>query len=329
MLVGSACFDPHTTIEGGGGGGGLAGAEDGFSQTNFSMEGHSFHHQNLSSHQHQQDAALAMPMDMEFQHQLNMEMEQSYNNSIKMAQDQSNRGWEEHMNLNYSTNQQQQVEIQNFTVPLPDSTETTTHYPPTPDLLNMLPLPRCSPSSLLPNSSTTQKSPSNLLSSLGLLGDLSSSAAAHDGTTTASSVVYDPLLPLNLSPQPPFFRELMIHSLPHGYSLGGSRSGSLFSGVDDGEASGGGFFQDGDGRSYDNGVFEFTAGINCLAKGREGKDTKHFATEKQRRIQLNDKYNALRNLVPNPTKVTHFFRNPLKLKNRRFLCRLLESLFVS
>ncbi|KAL0411167.1 UNVERIFIED_CONTAM: hypothetical protein Slati_3706400 [Sesamum latifolium] len=54
------------------------------------------------------------------------------------------------------------------------------------------------------------------------------------------------------------------------------------------------------GRSFHhNGVYEFTAGeIDCIGKNRES-----FATEGHRRALLNDKYQALRKLLPNPTKV--------------------------
>lgn len=357
MLVGSACFDPQIIEEGGGGlaedGFSQTHVPNNCSP-NFSMEGHSHHHQHQDTSQLQQkvDAAasgLAMEMGIH-QQQLNMEC---YNNAIKFANstrpldtddhvmqetaaghdlnravlscDHRSSNWEE-INLGYHHEQQQQmhheihniqVQHQNFgTVPLSSDVEAP-NFPPTPDLLHMLPLPRCSPSSLLPpnssisfvNNTSTPKS-SNLLSSLGLLGDISAAAHhhAHDGTP-ASSVVFDPILPLNLPQhEPPFLREL-IHSLPHGYSLGGSSrsAGSLFSGVDDGESSGG-FFQDGDhhGRTtYDSGggVFEFTADLNCLGKGRVSKNTKHFTTEKQRRVHMNDKFNVLRSLVPNPTKV--------------------------
>ena len=40
-----------------------------------------------------------------------------------------------------------------------------------------------------------------------------------------------------------------------------------------------------------------------MGRGRRAKGTKPFATEKQRRVHLNDKYHALKSLVPNPTKV--------------------------
>ncbi|KAK7244244.1 hypothetical protein RIF29_39063 [Crotalaria pallida] len=40
-----------------------------------------------------------------------------------------------------------------------------------------------------------------------------------------------------------------------------------------------------------------------VAKGKKGKDVKHFAYEKQRRDQWNGKYDVLRSMIPNPTKV--------------------------
>ncbi|CAN1810397.1 Transcription factor bHLH10 [Linum perenne] len=41
----------------------------------------------------------------------------------------------------------------------------------------------------------------------------------------------------------------------------------------------------------------------CLAKGRAaGRMAKPLTTERQRRQQVNDKFSALRNLIPNPTK---------------------------
>ncbi|KAL0375514.1 UNVERIFIED_CONTAM: Transcription factor [Sesamum radiatum] len=111
----------------------------------------------------------------------------------------------------------------------------------------MFPLPRCSSSSLLPNSSITfsnsaHKSP-GFLASLGLLGEINPSA---DGSSaSAGAVVYDPLLPLNLPPQPPLLREL-FHSLPHGgYTLGAPRNGTLFGGVDERDVNVG-LYQNGD-----------------------------------------------------------------------------------
>ncbi|XP_022897373.1 transcription factor bHLH10-like [Olea europaea var. sylvestris] len=175
-----------------------------------------------------------------------------------------------------------------------------TPYPTTPDLLNMFPLPRCSSStaSLLPNSTisfpnSAQKSP-NFLASLGILGDLN----PVDNALASATVGYDPLLPLNLQQQPRFLRGL-FHSLPHGgHALGGSRTGgSLFPGVmDERDVNGG------DGRHFDDGVFDFTGDIDCISKIRVEKDTKHLTTERHKRVLLNDKFMALRSLVPNSTK---------------------------
>ncbi|KAG9151075.1 hypothetical protein Leryth_002653 [Lithospermum erythrorhizon] len=169
------------------------------------------------------------------------------------------------------------------------------YYQPTSELLNMFPLPTCTTSTdLLPNPSISLANYAqklNLFTSLGLIGDIAPTAAG-----------YDPLLlPLNLPPHPPMLNEL-FHTLPHEYynTLGGnSRSGSLFCGVDnDEDAIMGESYQDNDGRPLTNGVFEFTSvGVK---DGR--KNTKPFATEKQRRVHLNDRYAALRNLIPNPSK---------------------------
>ncbi|KAI3448983.1 hypothetical protein Pfo_005648 [Paulownia fortunei] len=318
MYEESAGFDQSSLHEGG-----LVQAEDGFSQTHipncnnnqcFSMEEQSYPQNPISQQDVAVEAAAVSALEMELQQHLDLEMEQCYNNNNgnELQQIVHDSNWQE-MNAFNGENQYDQQQQQNpsdyiqnghhhhqsFTTgSLPD-----TPYPTTPDLLNMFPLPRCSPSSLLPNSSinfsnSAHKSPS-FLASLGLLGELNPSA---DGSSASASVVYDPLLPLNLPPQLPLLRDL-FHSLPHGgYTLGGPRNGSLFSGVDERDGTGG-LYQTGDGRPFDNGVFEFTAEeMDCIGKSRDGKDTKHFATERHRRVLLNDKYQALRKLVANPTK---------------------------
>ncbi|KAM3323222.1 transcription factor bHLH91 [Capsicum chacoense] len=279
------------------------------------QEQHTYHH-NPS----QQDvaAAAAAALEIEFQQQLNLEMEVCYNNTHNnnmqdqlihdqqnnnnnnnsnqgLSCDQSNWGemnfppyqnQEDSNNINNHNNFQQQ----NFPIPMSDAPYLTT-----PDLLNMFPLPRCSQSSLLP-----QKSP-NLLTSLELIGDI-------DGGASTSNAVYDPslVLPLNLPPQPPLLREL-FHSFPHGYGLRNLRSNnntSFFNGMEERDQVNGALYQDnGEGRPFDNGIFEFSTDMNDIAKNRDGiKETKHFATERQRRVHLNDKYKALRSMVPNPGK---------------------------
>ncbi|KAH0980884.1 hypothetical protein GBA52_008061 [Prunus armeniaca] len=118
---------------------------------------------------------------------------------------------------------------------------------------------------------------------------------------TVSSVFYDPLLHLNLPPQAPLHRELYQ---------------SLFSsGGDEREGIGGVVYSDGinNGRQFENGVLEFSREMGSIGRGREVEGTKDFATEKQRRVQLNGKYSALRDLVPNPTKELLWLVEELKI----------------
>lgn len=197
----------------------------------------------------------------------------------------------------------QQMETQNCSQSYNPSSIIDPPYP-SPDLLNLLHLPRCSASSLHTNSTicltnSTQNTP-NFQNPLAFLGDL----PIGSDNTSASSVLYDPLFHLNLPPQPPALREL-FQSLPRGYSLPtNSRNGSLFGGDE----------IEGDGSQLDMGVLEFNRVTPSVGKGRGGKATKHFATEKQRREQLNGKYKILRNLIPNPTKVYTSFINFLTNK---------------
>ncbi|KAH1038862.1 hypothetical protein J1N35_040605 [Gossypium stocksii] len=104
-------------------------------------------------------------------------------------------------------------------------------------------------------------------------------------SASASSIVCDPLFHLNLTPQPFVFREL-LQSLPYGYTLP----------VDEKE-----LYHD----EY-NGILEFTRDISMAthAKGRDkaGKTTKHFTTKREKRVLLNDKFQALRTIVPSPIK---------------------------
>ncbi|KDP43626.1 hypothetical protein JCGZ_16913 [Jatropha curcas] len=169
---------------------------------------------------------------------------------------------------------------------LPDSA-----YTPTPDLRNLFRLPR---SSLLPNSSISFTNP-NHTTPLSFVGDL-----PMTDTASASSSLYDPLFHLNLPPQPPLFRDLFQSLPPHGYSLPGSRGSSLFGGVGDDHVEGSGgvnLYQEGDGeQQFDNGVLDFTWDMACMGNGRQGGNIKHFATERQRRQHIKDKYDDLRNL---------------------------------
>ncbi|GJY94162.1 transcription factor bHLH91-like protein [Tanacetum coccineum] len=82
----------------------------------------------------------------------------------------------------------------------------------------------------------------------------------------------------------PYIREL----LNNGFSLNGCNA-SIF-GEMDMENNGGGC----------DGILEF--GKNGNGNGGNKDNVKHFATEKHRRQQLNGKFEALKSLVPNPSK---------------------------
>lgn len=282
---GGDCFD-STLLEGD--------QDDGFSQNpSFSME----EEDDEEAYPYDQNSPEQAAMDME------LNLDQCYNTNSdgnngrfvvqelgleRKAKDQAQSDWEE---MGFSQYHQSAAEMpnghhqQNLHTPLPDSTP----YPPTPALLSMFSLP----SSLLPNPSISFSNTYPESSSfLGLSGDLP--------TSPASTVVCGPsMFPLSLPPQTELF-----HSLPHAF--GGSSSSSLFDEVDERDQvlNNVAFYQDAvNERAFANGVFEFSADMNALGKNREGKDSKHFATEKQRRVHFNDKFQALRKLIPNPTKV--------------------------
>ncbi|KAJ9558601.1 hypothetical protein OSB04_013215 [Centaurea solstitialis] len=223
------------------------------------------HHQddnNTNTHFHQTPNFEPSPTDNNNYHLLNMEMD--HQNQMMIH---------DHLNWTTTTNDQIQIGTNNNenTNNCLSNMPLITPNPTPPDLLNLFQLPRCSNSSI----------------------SFSNPGAHMDQNNT-----YDPLLPLNLPPQPPFFREL-LHSLPNGYNLTGG--GSIFGEMDmerDGVHQ---LYHEGDG------VLKFSGDINgIVGKGRDVKDTKHFATEKHRRQQLNDKYDALKNLVPNPTKSNYY-----------------------
>lgn len=318
----TGCFDPNPMTEGTVAAGEAAIPEDGFSQTlpthnsfeenlRLSMEEFSYSHNHAHPPPtHEDAAAAATAMGIELQQQLAFNMDDSYNptnhnnshlvdNSYGVHEMRDMDRFNHHHHNHEDQQQQlQQMDInQNGQQCFDYSSLPNSPYPPTPDLLNLFHLPRCTGSTLLPSSSISFSNPTqktaNYQNPLGFLGDVPTGSDHASG----ASVLYDPLFHLNLPPQPPLFRGL-FQSLPNGYGLPGSRNGSLFgTGGDEREGSG-------DGRQFENGVLEFTArDMACIGKGRVDGETKHFATERQRRQHLNDKFKALRSLVPNPTKV--------------------------
>ena len=320
----TGCFDAMTEATVAAAEAAISISEDGFSQTlptcshnthnsfeenlRLSMEEFSYNHSHANPHTHEDAAAAATAMGIELQQQLAFSMDDSYNAtnhnnshlvdntySVHEMRDMDRFNHNHHHN-NHEDQQQQlhQMEIQNGQQCFDYSSLPNSPYPPTPDLLNLFHLPRS-----ISFSNPSQKT-SNYQNPIVFPGAVNPTGQDH---ANSASVLYDPLFHLNLPPQPPMFRDL-FQSLPNGYGLPVSRNnGSLFgTGGDEREGSG-------DGRQFENGVLEFTRDMGCIGKGRNG-ETKHFATERQRRQHLNDKYKALRSLVPNPTKVftaSHFF----------------------
>ncbi|XP_040873702.1 transcription factor bHLH91 [Glycine max] len=110
-----------------------------------------------------------------------------------------------------------------------------------------------------------------------------------DNSTNVSSVSYDPYLHLNLQQQQqqPTLRDLLPHmpALSNDFPFAGHAV-------------------EGEGiQGFGNGVVDFTQDVG---KKRGGKRTKQFTstiTEKQRRVDLSSKFDALKELIPNPSKV--------------------------
>lgn len=118
---------------------------------------------------------------------------------------------------------------------------------------------------------TFENQSSNLPKPSGPLGTADS--------TNVSSVSYDPFLHLNLQAPPPPLRN------DFAFGAGGAIEGSGIA------------YQD-----FGNGVVEFTQDVG---KKRGGKRIKQFTsttTERQRRVDLSSKFDALKELIPNPSK---------------------------
>jgi hypothetical protein len=170
---------------------------------------------------HTEDAAAAATaMGIELQQQL------PFNHNITHLADNSYGVHEmgdmdcfNHHHHQHKYEDQQQQSLQNGQQCFDYSSLPNSPYPPTPDLLNLFHLPRS-----IPFSNPTQKT-ANYQNPMVFLGDVNPTGPDH---STGASVLYDPLLHLNLPPQPPLFSDL-FQSLTNGYDLPGSRNNaSLF-----------------------------------------------------------------------------------------------------
>ncbi|KAI4370939.1 hypothetical protein MLD38_019229 [Melastoma candidum] len=180
-----------------------------------------------------------------------------------------------------------------------------TLYNPTPDLLNLLHLAKCHGSSTVPFANTHDgmaTNTPNISAEQGLLEEPYLLPGGHVGTPwSSSSVFYDPLShPNQAPPQPPIMKELFQSLSLHGhYDLNVIGSGS-----DEGVGGGIAYGEDnGDARKYEKRLLDFGPDIDaCIVKRKKVKLTEHYTTERDRRTQLNQKYDTLKSLIPNPTK---------------------------
>lgn len=106
---------------------------------------------------------------------------------------------------------------------------------------------------------------------------------------SGSCISYDPLFHLNLPPQPPLILT------PNDYS-------GFFLGTDantqrDQQNVG----DENNNDQFDSGIIEFSKNIRRKRRGKQ--KNKPFTTERERRCHLNERYEALKLLIPNPSKV--------------------------
>ncbi|CAH2059950.1 unnamed protein product [Thlaspi arvense] len=155
-----------------------------------------------------------------------------------------------------------------------NTSDPNTTTTPIPDLLSLLHLPRCSVS--LPSSN---------------LSDIMS----------GSCFTYDPLFHLNLPPQPP----LIPPNDYSGFLLGIDHTNSTQrdqTNVGDENNNG----------QFDSGIIEFSKEIR--RKGRGKQKNKPFTTERERRCHLNERYEALKLLIPSPSKIGEHYSFLLNTK---------------
>ncbi|RZC69527.1 hypothetical protein C5167_035631 [Papaver somniferum] len=338
-------FDPHSLPAGGllgsnnssnQGGGGERVSSSVIIQDSNTILSNPYNNPNLNQSADESVVAAANTMDFELDQQEGLVHDPS---SVQTGVfDHSNNNWQHHQEMQEMQDQLQaeqfyQQQLQNNLQCFNSNPFTQSS---TPDLLNLLHLPRCgsagassSAASRLPNSSISfNNNPLNFhTSSLEIFGASNGNNnegihGGENGSGGSSSILYDhPSLHLNnLPPQPPIFRDL-FQSFPQTYGLNGSGAGSsLFGGgIDEREGSIYHHHHDGDGsnngmRQFENSVLDFRRSKNININGVGGSSstggfrrasshgTKHFTTEKQRREQFNEKYKALSLLVPNPSK---------------------------
>jgi hypothetical protein len=162
------------------------------------------------------------------------------------------------------------------------------------DLLNSLHIQRCSLTPEFPSTEHFFGDPAqNMVNHLDMNNDLPRAAIHESGMMFSDST-----LPLSYHATQSHMLKDLYHSLPQNYGLFTSddeRDGMI--GV---PGVSGNIFQEIDGRQLDNSIPGSRRQKGGFGKG---KGKANFATERERREQLNVKFGALRSLFPNPTKV--------------------------
>ncbi|XP_047071097.1 transcription factor EAT1-like [Lolium rigidum] len=223
------------------------------------------------------------------QHQLGIDLEQDMPPMETATWDTSICTMQDHI-INHQISEDPQdilveQQIRQYDAALyPNST-----YTPAPDLLNLL---HCTVAPGFPATSAFGDTALNGTTYLDLNGELTGVAAIPDSGLMFTS---DSALQLGYHATQSHTLKDICHSLPQTYGL--------FPNEDEKDAmigvgSVGDLFQDIDDRPFDT-VLECRRGKGEFAKG---KGKANFATERERREQLNVKYKTLRTLFPNPTK---------------------------
>ena len=228
------------------------------------------------------------------QHQLGIDLEQeappgettSWDPSVCTIQDQIIN----HQFGEYPENLLVEPEIQQYDAALyPNGA-----YTPAPDLLNLLRINVAS--AFPPATSVFGDAVLNGSNYLDLNGELTGVAAIPDNGLMFTG---DSSMHLGYHATQPHLANDICHSLPQNYGMFPSEDERE---VMIGAGSVGDLFHEIDDRQFDS-VLECRRGKGEFGKG---KVKANFATERERREQLNVKYRTLRMLFPNPTKVCPF-----------------------
>lgn len=195
--------------------------------------------------------------------------------------------WDHTLHQNGQNHQQIVEDYSGMHIECPNIPFANTQFAATPDLLNLIHLPRCTP----PPGFSAALRPSNY--SFDICNEIPTVAVGDNGLMLNADVP----MPLGYNPTQSHLLRDLFHSLP---------KNGIFSSEDEREAMiglGGDIFQEMNGVPFENTILERKREL-----GR-GRGKANFATERQRREQLNEKYKALKTLFPNPTKVIYIKLN--------------------